>query len=425
MEWSRQPEARHYVRQQNDLVEARYSLTARELKLVFYVCAMVDPHARDFGKCKIRVQDFAEITGVTPNGLYTELLETALAIRDKRLVLKNYPDRDEDGTQKARRKTLSWLIDVTETHDGDGFIKVTLHPDLKPYLLQLQRDFTQFRLGYAVRLESKYAIRLYQLLKRWSYRGQAEIAVDDLRIWLGTRQFDKNGNVIADALAPYKNFKARAIQPAVDELNEHSDLSVVFYEVRAKGIKTVAALRFDLRPNLKNSGKYDVTSAEDIPIGPEAQAELDKIVIEFGLSRKQGAALKEYVERDGLAYVLEKADIVRSRERDNAAMTFIAALRGDWKKPVPVARPRPKKKTTPPPKKPELPPGPELPATASIFEAEAAALWSNASQEQKDAWLQDEMLRHFQPKAGQKPGLAFLSRLHLLTQPPAQTQAVA
>src|SRR5438270_11252518 len=79
MEWSRQPEARHYVRQQNDLVEARYSLTARELKLVFYVCAMVDPHARDFGKCKIRVQDFAEITGVTPNGLYSELLETALA----------------------------------------------------------------------------------------------------------------------------------------------------------------------------------------------------------------------------------------------------------------------------------------------------------------------------------------------------------
>jgi hypothetical protein len=50
--WVLQPSQYAYIRQQNQLVEARYSLTVRELKLVLYVCAMVDPTADTFGKCQ-------------------------------------------------------------------------------------------------------------------------------------------------------------------------------------------------------------------------------------------------------------------------------------------------------------------------------------------------------------------------------------
>src|SRR5438309_1888401 len=128
-EWALQPKQHHYVRQQNRLVEARYNLSARELKLALYVCAMVDPHARNFGKCKIRVQDFADVAGLECDDLYTQLRDTALSILGKPLVFENYLDRDDDGTEKPRRKTLSWFIDVTETSEGDGCVKVTLHPD--------------------------------------------------------------------------------------------------------------------------------------------------------------------------------------------------------------------------------------------------------------------------------------------------------
>jgi hypothetical protein len=66
-------------------------------------------------------------------------------------------------------------------------------------------------------------------------------------------------------------------------------------------------------------------------------------------------------------------------------------------------------------------------APAPTFEAEAA-LWASASQEQRGAWLTaDQFLRDTQPKPGEKPRLAFLSRLHLVTKPNAnaETQAAA
>jgi plasmid replication initiation protein len=46
-----------------------------------------------------------------------------------------------------------------------------------------------------------------------------------------------------------------------------------------------------------------------------------------------------------------------------------------------------------------------------------ARLWSEASDEQRQAWLEDELLRMTAPKAGEKPRTTFLARLYSLTQP--------
>src|SRR5690242_9693232 len=81
--WLLQPHFDSPVRQENRLVQARYSLSARELKLVLYVCAMVDVNAKDFGKCRIRIEDFAKLTGSDPHSLYVELRATAKDIRRK------------------------------------------------------------------------------------------------------------------------------------------------------------------------------------------------------------------------------------------------------------------------------------------------------------------------------------------------------
>jgi plasmid replication initiation protein len=120
----------------------------------------------------------------------------------------------------ARRKYISWFIDVSVDPNGDGYIGVTLHPDLKPYLLQVHRDYTRFQLGYAVRMESKYAIRLYQLLQRWAFVGKKRITLDELRLRLGARELDKNGEIMKDSLPAYKNLKQKALTPALDEINE-------------------------------------------------------------------------------------------------------------------------------------------------------------------------------------------------------------
>ena len=70
---------------------------------------------------------------------------------------------------------------------------------------------------------------------------------------------------------------------------------------------------------MKDAEKFGVcaseASEEDFPVGNGAKAQLQAIVQKFGLSPKRAEALQEYVSRDGLVYVLEKAAIVRSRPR--------------------------------------------------------------------------------------------------------------
>ena len=59
-----QPKRESVVWQQNQLAEARYKLSPREQKLLLYVIAMIEPEAEDFGKCKVSVKDYAELTGL-------------------------------------------------------------------------------------------------------------------------------------------------------------------------------------------------------------------------------------------------------------------------------------------------------------------------------------------------------------------------
>ena len=338
--WVEQPDPNSYVRQQNQLVEARYSLTARELKLVLYVCAMVDSNAEEFGKCRVRIMDFASLADVDTRHLYTEIRDTARSIRSKELVLENVLQPGED---KPRRVYTSWFSNVSADPAGDGYIGITLHSDLKPYLLKIQREYTKFHLRYAVRLDSRYAMRLYTLLQRWAYLGKKRFAVDELRVLLGTRELNRQGDIVKDNLPAYGNFKQRALIPAVEEINKKTDISVLFSEDKQNGTKTVVGLNFRIRRNIQTAGTLkeiepDGTEPPQMELGlekvvlsAEDRAQIDKISAEFALSARQADALVDYVTRDGIGYLLEKAEIVRSKPRGNAGGAFVVALRDDWK----------------------------------------------------------------------------------------------
>jgi hypothetical protein len=69
-----------------------------------------------------------------------------------------------------------------------------------------------------------------------------------------------------------------------------------------------------------------------------ANAQGDALALELGrefrLTGKQRQTVTEYCESHGQAYVLGKAEIVRSAPRKNAAGALLGALRQDWKPPV-------------------------------------------------------------------------------------------
>ena len=76
-----------------------------------------------------------------------------------------------------------------------------------------------------------------------------------------------------------------------------------------------------------------------------------KVQPEFGLSARQLDMVREFIEKKGIEYVREKIAVVDSEPRKNAARTFLAALKGDWKLPV-KRKPPPKPKSQPSPQEP-------------------------------------------------------------------------
>jgi plasmid replication initiation protein len=225
-------------------------------------------------------------------GIYTEIRDTARSVRAKELVLENVLEPGED---KPRRVYTSWFSNVSDDPNGDGYIGITLHPDLKPYLLKFQRDYTKFQLRYAVRLDSRYSLRLYTLLQRWAYLGKKRFAVEELRVLLGARELNRQGDIVKDNLPAYGNFKQRALVPAVEEINEKTDITVLFSEEKQNGTKTVVGLNFRIRRNIqkrRGRSKNSTRRSGSTPNGAgpregssvsEDRAQIDKISAEFTL----------------------------------------------------------------------------------------------------------------------------------------------
>jgi plasmid replication initiation protein len=409
-----QPKRESIVWQQNQLAEARYKLSPREQKLLLYVIAMIEPEAQDFGKCKVAVKDYAELTGLKTDDLYQELRDSALAIREKTLVVENVL---EPGMKKPVRRHGSWFEYVDEAV-GDGHITIKLSSWLKPLLIHVRREFFRYRLGYALGLKSEYAIRLYQWLKRWQFVRRKSASIQQLRLELGATEVDTDGKIIRENLAAYKHFKNKAILPAVKEINAKTDLSVSFAEEKTQGSKAVAGIMFSIKENLEN---LETLRPIALPERPQMELSLDPVNIptqdevrptlaelskEFGLSGIQENALQGYVSREGLEYLLEKAEIVRSSPRANAGQAFLAALKGDWQKPKTIEKKKPAKKvSTIENLHPEDAPKIDLDGLAQT--------WIDASNQQRSDWLaaMPAEAQLFAPRPGQKPRTAFLATL--------------
>lgn len=333
--WQKQPGDNTVVWQSNQLAEARYELSPREQKLVLYVISMIEPEDEDFKRYVVNVADFAKLAKLSKSELYKELRDLAENLKSKVLVIPNHFDAE---TGKHVDLVTSWFSDALITANGQGYFAVEISRNLKPYLLKVKREFFRFRLQQVMQMRSAYAIRLYQFAKRWEFKRKYMVSVAELRGIMGALHPAGRGKVKA-ALGNYADFKRRAVQPAVDEINEKTDIFLGFTEIKAKGSKAVESLDFTISPRANPAGidtlALPVTPQMELGLEKEADAiEEDRAVgaikARYALSEKQADAVRGYYRRKGAEYVAEKTAVVDSQKRPNVAQSLLAALRDDW-----------------------------------------------------------------------------------------------
>ncbi len=242
----------HIFVQSNDFIRAKYkdNMSFWEFLIFGKMCSDIAPEDEDFKEYTVYVKDLINFLGISDGGsVYRYVLDAASRLLERRVVVTY---KDETGRRMVLETNLIAGFAKPEkmVKNDPLFIRLTFHPQLKPFLLQLQKDFTKVDLRNYKFLRTGTSIRLYHLLKQYWGRRQptVELLLEDLKEMLG----------VADKYELYGHFKAAVLQEAQKRLTDTTDISFAYQEVK-KGKKVVAIIFY-----IKETGGGQLTK-EDVP----------------------------------------------------------------------------------------------------------------------------------------------------------------
>ncbi len=212
------------VVKRDDMVQhARFSLSIQEQRCVLYAISKIKPEDTAFTEYTFELKDFYTLCGIEDQS-YTRLKQTLKGLSDKSW----WAVIDDKGTESL----LRWFSTL-RTNKRSGRVTVKFHEDMMPYLLQLATQareqgafYTQYGLKYVLPMRGQYSPRLYELLKSYQKNNREWFFdIDELKRILDCQKY-KNFN----------DFKKRALDPAVEEINEYTDLNVAYdTEITGRG----------------------------------------------------------------------------------------------------------------------------------------------------------------------------------------------
>ena len=209
----------------NDLIQkSRFGLSLQQQKIVLYLISQITPYDEEFKLYEFNLVEFCHVCGIDCNSgkNYADIKAAIKEIADKSIYIT---------LPNGKETLVRW---IAKPYLDKSTIQIKLDEDMKPYLLQLKENFTQYELLWTLNFKSKYTTRLYELIKSIHYQElnayQREFTLDELRRLLG-----------AETYTTYQTLKSRVLQRAIDEINRYSDKNVT-YEPIKKGKAVVKVL---------------------------------------------------------------------------------------------------------------------------------------------------------------------------------------
>jgi plasmid replication initiation protein len=260
----------------NRVIEASYKLTLIEQKTLLAGISQIDSRKPldPLQGFEISVDDLIKLSETETKNEYRDLKIAAERLLT-RIVTINNPLPNEKRVTQLKTHWVSSVFYIPE----EGKIRLYFSPQIVPYLSQLTSEFTQYQLKCIGKMSSIYAIRLYELLMQWKDVGKRDVELE----WL--RQCFELG----DKYPSIKDFKKYVLDPAVKDINEHSNLQVAW--TQRKSGRTVTHLLFtftEKQPLIPEKPKRVTKPKEKMYYGVP-KSEIDKLA-RIGESYEDAAA---------------------------------------------------------------------------------------------------------------------------------------
>lgn len=219
------------------LINASYNLDLVEQRLI--LLAIVE--ARESGKginandpLQVHAESYINQFNVARQTAYEALKNASESLFMRQF---SYQSMSNGVLKKHRSRWLSEIIYI----DQQAIVEMIFAPAIIPLITRLEKHFTSYELEQVALLQSKYAVRLYELIIAWRSIGKTPIfEISDFRKKLGV---DDN------EYKTMSNFKAYVFDRAIKQINDNTDI-VVTYEQHKNG-REIAGFSFTLKPKNK------------------------------------------------------------------------------------------------------------------------------------------------------------------------------
>src|SRR5450759_2594692 len=225
----------------NKVVEASYKLSLYEQRILLACIAQIKSKEELLEDCQFEISaaniaDLAKLEHL--NKVYQLLAEAADKLLTRQVII-NDPDPDNP---KIKQRKMNWMSHI-DYLPGEGRVILQFSKGIIPYLSQLSREFTRYKLTCVTQFKSAYSIRLYELLVQWLSTGKRDVEVD----WLKKQfQVEHNYPRVGD-------LKKWVIDVAKKEINEHSNIWVKYSQRKAGRTITHFCFEFGLKETEKTT----------------------------------------------------------------------------------------------------------------------------------------------------------------------------
>jgi len=236
----------------NELIQARLDWSTLEHRITLHLISQIRKDDSEFRYQTVRIKDINEMTGTASQALYTRAVEICDSLIEQKVRIRR------EGPSGERKYSVYNLLSSCEYVEGSGEIKARFNQDMKPFLLELRERFTRYRLQFAMRLRSVYAIRFYELMKMREDLKCMRISVEKLREMLA----------VEDKYPRFTDLKRNVIEPARREIREGCDVFFT-YKVERDGRTPVRLLLFFHKND-------EIIESADPAVNPAEEVEVER-----------------------------------------------------------------------------------------------------------------------------------------------------
>jgi plasmid replication initiation protein len=321
----------------NDLVlRSKYKLSATEQKLILFMASLIKPDDRHFNSQKIPFKEIERLfnqKNTKWGNMYADLDKLLDNLTSKKITF----DTDVKLKGVTLKGRINWVASAVPQYDEHGklCIEFEFSKHMKPFFLELKKNFTKYQIQDIINMNSPNSIRLYQILKthkdkQSQYRDVAVItyALDELKMRMGLDD--------QKAYNQYGNFKNRVLKTAQQQLEENTHIRFDFSEKKTG--RKVTHVVFSIYNNLPKATEEELINlftpeTPDEKTQKEVEDSISELVKGWGINRN---SVEQICKKYGEQYIKEKVSYTKrmaklERIKASKASFLFGALQDDYK----------------------------------------------------------------------------------------------